>query len=146
MKLFFAVMLLINASITNSQNIISTPFFSFNCDCKEVENQYNKTNKSFNYSYQTNDGNSVYMISVKKDVSNDSGFLKSIKNSGTFNYEDSTFLGNKAIIANMKMNGQFGIHVGFFRNNIGYSIIVGSKSLPEVNSLFTRLSKRLILK
>lgn len=146
MKQFLIRLLFLSTSITIGQNTISTPYFSFSCDCKEIESQYNKSNNSFNYSYQTNDGNSIYMISIKTNVINESGFLKSIKNSGTFKYEESTFKGNKAIISNMKMNGQFGKHIGFFKKNIGYSIIVGSKYLPQVNSLFTSLSKTLILK
>jgi len=146
MKVFLVLIIFLNTYTIVGQNNISTPFFRFSCDCVEVENQYNKINKSFNYSYQTNDGNSIYMISIKKNVSDGPEFLKSIQNSGTFNYEESIFKGNKAIKAVMKINEQFGIHVGFFKDNIGYSIIVGGKYLPQVNSLYTSLSKSLILK
>lgn len=142
MKSNYLIFSLFLSSLLYSQTIISTKYFEFKCNCKEVENEYNPKNKSYNYTYEENDGNSIFMISVKTNSgSNPDGFLSSIKNSGTFDYQYTSFKENKAISADMIMGGEYGKHIGFFRNGIGYSVIIASTTKKMTNTLFSNFEK-----
>lgn len=145
MKKLLFVSLLLTSFCVSAQKKISTPYFSFICECEEVENNYNPNNQSYNYSYQTKDGKSIYMISVKDSSVDQDSFLKAIKSSGTFNYKDTTFKGLKAIEADMAMNGQFVKHLGFFSKGKGYSVIIGSNSKKSTQALFAKFSNSLKL-
>ncbi len=146
MKVFTAIsLLLFSTTSIFGQKTISTPYFKFKCECVEVENAYNPTNKSHNYSYESSDGKSIYMISVKTSTVDQTGFLLSIKKSGTFKYTDTNFKGYKAIIADMVMNGQFGKHLGFFEKTLGFSVIIGSNTKTSVEGLFKVFSDSFVL-
>ena len=146
MKVFTVIILLIFSTTSLfGQKTISTPYFKFKCECSEVENAYNPGNKSYNYSYQTLDGKSIYMISISVSSIDQAGFLKAIRNSGTFDYVDTKFKGLNAIIADMTLNGQYGKHVGFFKNTNGFSIIVASTSKLLVENLYKNFVISLIL-
>ena len=85
------------------------------------------------------------MISVKTSTVDQTGFLLSIKKSGTFKYTDTNFKGYKAIIADMVMNGQFGKHLGFFEKTLGFSVIIGSNTKTSVEGLFKVFSDSFVL-
>jgi len=120
---------------------METPFFIFSCNCSLVEESYNINNKSYNYSYQDNDGKSISMISVKNTTIGDKVFLDSIKLSGTFNYKNANFRGVNAVIAEIYQGGQYGIHIGFFSNKNGYSIILASPDENRTSKMFTEFSQ-----
>lgn len=141
MKQLIVIVLLLSALSINAQRTITTSNFSFQCNCTEVENSYNAKNKSYNYSYETNDTKTVYMISVKINSIDQEGFLHAIKNSGTFNYKDTSFKGLKAISTDMQMNGQYVKHIGFFRKDKGFIIIIATNSKEALNNLYTNFSK-----
>ncbi|RZK26086.1 MAG: hypothetical protein EOO43_03805 [Flavobacterium sp.] len=132
---FVMVILFFMSSSIYAQKTISTSYFSFKCNCFEVENSYNPLNKSYNYSYQTNDGKSIYMLSIKASTLNSEEFLKAIKDSGTFSYKNTKFKGLDAITADMVIEGQFGKHIGFFRKGKGYSIMIASYSKESLDLL-----------
>ncbi|WP_407508420.1 hypothetical protein [Elizabethkingia anophelis] len=135
------LLFIILGSLLKAQSKMETPFFIFSCNCSLVEESYNTNNKSYNYSYQDKDGKSIYMISMKNTTIGDKGFLDSIKNSGTFNYKNTNFKGVNAIIAEIYQGGQYGIHIGFFSNKNGYSIILASPDKNRTAKMFIEFSK-----
>ncbi|MCT4235559.1 hypothetical protein HZP42_04090 [Elizabethkingia anophelis] len=135
------LLFIILGSLIKAQSKIDTPFFTFSCNCSLVNNSYNSNNKSYNYSYQDNDDESIYMVSVKNTTIGDKGFLDSIKNSGNFNYKNVNIRGVNAIIAEIYQGGQYGFHIGVFSNNRGYSIILGSTNKNKTEKMYIEFSQ-----
>ena len=144
MKHIINISIFLGVFILNAQNNISTPFFTYNCDCKEVENEYNPANQSYNYIYETNIGNTIYMFStrnvVNRDENQQSDFLNSIKNSNTYDYVNTSFRGEKAILADIMVKENFGKHLAFFSNNTSYTVLIISDSKEELEKKYARFN------
>ncbi|APD06585.1 hypothetical protein UJ101_01056 [Flavobacteriaceae bacterium UJ101] len=128
-----------------SQNTMTTKYFRFECECIENENYYNPKNQSYNYSYGKKDELSGYLIALRKIISRDKKqqeeYLISIKNSGTFDYRESIFVGESAIIADIFQIDAYGRQIIFFHDNIAYTIMVVSNKKETMERLYIGLRK-----
>ena len=122
---------------------METPFY-FSCNCSLVEESYNTSNKSYNYSYQDKDGKSIYMISMKNTNIGNKGFLDSIKYSGAFNYKNVNFKGVNAIVAEIYQGDNMAF-ILVFSNKNGYSIILASPDKNRTAKCLLNLVKPLII-
>jgi hypothetical protein len=118
-----------------SQKRMSTDIYTFTCNCIETEKSYNSLKGSHDYTYLTPDGLGIYLISYMQSSAGDE-FLDAIKNSGTYNYQYITFLGVKAITAEIKVNGELARQIAFNKGGYSFTIFIGNSSFAKINSMY----------